>query len=510
MAHFASRAKRGIALLLTCMITCQLVGTTFAIEENPFKDVSTEKYYYEPIISMYEAGVMSGYGNGYFGPDDNLTHAQVLVMLARLCKIDLESIGTGEIWYSSAAEWAELRLGLEDVPYGEPVTRGDVGKYIIKAYKLEEYLETTQIDEDKPFTDTDADYAEVLYDLGVAAGFPNGDGTVSFGVDQLITRGQAATFFNRILAIENPEWLPINIDEHTQYLSTSENTNEQKTETGHLDHTYYNSIKLPERCNTYDDLYDLYTYMMIHHISEVIIGTDFTTNEEFNKLKEVYRTAYKAACTNLYEYASFNDGTSMKISRNTDKKIPDLPVQNYVLNITLRHDYPEDEYIVIIEETEKIIHEVIEDMYKNSILNDDMSSKDKAKAVCEWIVKKFKYDITYTNYTSYELLRDNTATCSGYTALYTAICRHIGIPIKVQRGEAYSFDTWGAHIWNYIDNCEECGKTHYIDVTWCDPIPNRDGYISYKWFWVDEENWTDHKAEDYCQINIPEPPEGDL
>lgn len=47
-----------------------------------FKDVPDGKWYSDPISKCVSAGVMSGYGNGCFGPSDNVTREQAAVILS--------------------------------------------------------------------------------------------------------------------------------------------------------------------------------------------------------------------------------------------------------------------------------------------------------------------------------------------------------------------------------------------------------------------------------------------
>lgn len=63
--------------------------------ESLFKDVNTSDWYYSGIISAAEYGIIYGYGDGNFGPNDKISRQQAMAMITRAMnvagsKIDLE------------------------------------------------------------------------------------------------------------------------------------------------------------------------------------------------------------------------------------------------------------------------------------------------------------------------------------------------------------------------------------------------------------------------------------
>ncbi len=48
-----------------------------------FSDVGSSSYFFEAINEMSRLGIINGYGNGRFGPNDTVTRGQVAVMLSR-------------------------------------------------------------------------------------------------------------------------------------------------------------------------------------------------------------------------------------------------------------------------------------------------------------------------------------------------------------------------------------------------------------------------------------------
>lgn len=58
-------------------------GRPVASGNNAFSDVSSDAWYSDAVAWAAELGIVSGYGNGLFGPGDNITREQPAVMLWR-------------------------------------------------------------------------------------------------------------------------------------------------------------------------------------------------------------------------------------------------------------------------------------------------------------------------------------------------------------------------------------------------------------------------------------------
>lgn len=51
---------------------------------HTYDDVSSNAWYYDAVMTLTEGGLLAGYGNGKFGPNDPLTRAQVNIIRFRL------------------------------------------------------------------------------------------------------------------------------------------------------------------------------------------------------------------------------------------------------------------------------------------------------------------------------------------------------------------------------------------------------------------------------------------
>ncbi len=61
-------------------------GTPSASYKNSYDDVASDMWCYDAIMTMTDGGLLNGYGNGKFGPNDPLTRAQLAIIRARMNK----------------------------------------------------------------------------------------------------------------------------------------------------------------------------------------------------------------------------------------------------------------------------------------------------------------------------------------------------------------------------------------------------------------------------------------
>ncbi|MBO5340352.1 MAG: S-layer homology domain-containing protein, partial [Oscillospiraceae bacterium] len=95
-----------------------LDGNPEYFESHSFADVENEKYYSGAISWAVTSGIVSGYGNGQFGPDDDVTREQLAVILRQYAKVkgydvsesaDLTAfVDADQVspWALEALEWA--------------------------------------------------------------------------------------------------------------------------------------------------------------------------------------------------------------------------------------------------------------------------------------------------------------------------------------------------------------------------------------------------------------------
>ncbi len=109
-----------------------------------FPDVTAGKYYYDAVRWASSVGVVNGYGNGRFGPNDNVTREQLAVMLSNYAQgkgsaaiyRSMRDAGSVSSWARSAVGWCfrnKIISGTKDGrinPRGN-ATRAEAAKMVV-------------------------------------------------------------------------------------------------------------------------------------------------------------------------------------------------------------------------------------------------------------------------------------------------------------------------------------------------------------------------------------------
>jgi Transglutaminase-like superfamily/Domain of unknown function (DUF5050) len=146
--------------------------------------------------------------------------------------------------------------------------------------------------------------------------------------------------------------------------------------------------------------------------------------------------------------------------------------------IELKYKYPVKKIKEMVQNQDTMIKKIIKQTIKSSD-----SEFDKVKAIHDYIVLNAAYDwdnykkgqVPDSSYTAYGLLINGQAVCEGYAQTMQLLLKEAGIEAHFVTGKANG----GAHAWNLV---KVDGEYYYVDATWDDPVPNRAGEISYKYF----------------------------
>ncbi|MEH6945343.1 DUF5050 domain-containing protein [Bacillus sp. JJ722] len=148
--------------------------------------------------------------------------------------------------------------------------------------------------------------------------------------------------------------------------------------------------------------------------------------------------------------------------------------------IELKYKYSKSKINKMVQQLNKQISLVI-----SQTVSKGDSDFEKVKAIHDYIVLNSAYD--YTNflknsvpeasYNAYGLLINKIAVCDGYAKAMKLLLDKVGIETHYVTGYVNS----GLHAWNLVKIDK---KYYYLDTTWNDPVPNRKGKISYKYFLV--------------------------
>ena len=163
-------------------------------ERRTFKDITSSTWCYKYVSELSAAGVIDGYTDGSFKPDNQVTWGQALklIMLAAGYPVqqptDTKSVFSG---YLARAKADGLVTG--DVTLTAPISRQAVAQLAAKALKLS----TSGLSTVQPFTDTSDAYVRALNAAGIVEGYFS-QGVSTFRPANTLTRGQASAIVWRM------------------------------------------------------------------------------------------------------------------------------------------------------------------------------------------------------------------------------------------------------------------------------------------------------------------------
>lgn len=173
-----------------------------------FSDLGLNHWAYYGIKVSYEKGILLGYQDGTFRPENNVTWGQAIVIAARIhaayhgnaLNLNLQS---GDLWYAPYYRYCAAQGMIpSDCPKGVNLDRVAIPRYALA------YIFSRTVDaEDLPaistrqITDLDSIPAEYLdsVKLMYSSGVMNGWKDYSFGGNRLTTRAQIAVVIDRLL-----------------------------------------------------------------------------------------------------------------------------------------------------------------------------------------------------------------------------------------------------------------------------------------------------------------------
>ncbi|MCL2343980.1 MAG: S-layer homology domain-containing protein [Firmicutes bacterium] len=217
------RRIRTIALACVVILFTQLMPVSASAADQPlFKDTPTDAWYYQYLQPMVQLGIINGYPDGTFKPDQTVTRGEFIKMigvgfedlmslLAPLpsdihwaepayvsCK-DAEVLAVRSGDQASSAEFPSIQEGVlfpcTAQALDTPITRYEMAVLSVNtmtAVKAEPRVTlqdaASHIADYSSVSDSTKDYVEQVFGKGVINGYPDG----SFGGDRTLTRAEAA------------------------------------------------------------------------------------------------------------------------------------------------------------------------------------------------------------------------------------------------------------------------------------------------------------------------------
>ncbi len=207
--------KKLLALLLTlCMLTSLLVTVTPAEEKLPFSDVAETDWFYSAVKYVYDIGIMKGTNTAgtIFEPNTTVSRAMFVAMLGRLHGAEEKltskypDIASDKLdWYNGYVGWASengIITGYSNGNFGpnDPVTREQMATIISRYIDYTGVIAKLSIDAPAGFPDIASvssyavDPVETMRMMGIIKGNAAGE----FDPKSGLNRASAATIIMRL------------------------------------------------------------------------------------------------------------------------------------------------------------------------------------------------------------------------------------------------------------------------------------------------------------------------
>ncbi len=192
-----------------------IVSTCFAV--TSFKDVTPSHWAYKPIMQMRGLGILSGYPDGTFRPDQNVTRAEFAKILVSALEIPADS-GHGVLNFKDVPEghWAKkfvdsVNRYLTGYDVGgelyyfpdESAVREDVAAALVLAFNLgnEKYSvnSITRFSDYSTISEGFRKYVAIAYENGLINGYNDG----TFRAQESLTRAQIAQLISNAFSLRD-------------------------------------------------------------------------------------------------------------------------------------------------------------------------------------------------------------------------------------------------------------------------------------------------------------------
>lgn len=196
-------AMVALSVSLVMVLLSASIGTeekVLAAETPVFKDIS-KHWAKSSIETAVKAGILNGYPDGTFKPENSITRAELLKVMALTAKLNVDAAVAGKPWYTS------FQAALTDAKvYAAGDFSGDVNKPITRLEMAKLAIRSAVIDYRGKKLSND----ELMF-RAVNAGLLSRTGTKAETIDPkgTTTRAQAAVLVARLLKLQNGDKLTV-------------------------------------------------------------------------------------------------------------------------------------------------------------------------------------------------------------------------------------------------------------------------------------------------------------
>ncbi|CAH1221596.1 hypothetical protein PAECIP111893_04738 [Paenibacillus plantiphilus] len=179
--------KISLFVAVLVLLVSQISFTTSFATAERFNDVKSSDWFYSSVASLVQRGIVNGFSDGTFKPNQTVTRAELIKMAVTALKLDVSERKEGQSWYVPYVEAAKTAgvYTTKDFAAGwdKPITRLETARIAVRAV-------------DRSLRD--AKDKELMYEAtkrGLITGVANGE----LGKDESSTRAQAVVIIDRVL-----------------------------------------------------------------------------------------------------------------------------------------------------------------------------------------------------------------------------------------------------------------------------------------------------------------------
>ena len=184
------------------------------VTEISFSDVASDAWYAEYVMKLAEKNIVSGKSENIFAPEDFVTRAEFVKIIAGVAGADVGSMADSEIsfsdvasdaWYAPYVTWAAkngIVMGSGDkFSPDSKITREDMAVIIDRYVEKLASRQLEKVNEPKDFTDSSeiSDYAAEAVSVMQQAGILSGKGAGNFAPKDNATRAEACKMIAMVM-----------------------------------------------------------------------------------------------------------------------------------------------------------------------------------------------------------------------------------------------------------------------------------------------------------------------
>jgi len=192
-----------IKKIIPNLIFIVLITLSLNVKAQEFSDVNKNAWYYDDVTYLEQTGIINGFKDNTFRPDDKVTYEQFIKMIIEALNIKIsKNINNWSLPYIKKAKEIQI-LNFKIANYKNNISRGDMALLLFNTLEyLNEDIDITYNNlYDLPGC-TKEKYIESilkLYNSGIITGFEDN----TFRYEKLMTRAQACAVIHRLMTPNN-------------------------------------------------------------------------------------------------------------------------------------------------------------------------------------------------------------------------------------------------------------------------------------------------------------------